>query len=306
MTRPISPRVARLRSNPLKQDKVVSARSFRLRLDERAHIMGILNVTPDSFSDGQKFFNRDAAIARAVKMADDGADIIDVGGESTRPGAEDVSIEEELRRVMPVIKGLAGRLDIPISVDTRKSEVAEAAVRMGASIINDVSGLRHDGRVAKVAARSGAVLILMHMKGVPRDMQVRPMYKDVIGEIIRFMKESIAIALRAGVKEDKIIVDPGIGFGKNVEHNLTILNRLEKFSILKRPICVGVSRKAFIGKVLGVDMPQDRIVGTIAANAIAVMKGASLLRVHDVKEAIAAAAMAESILREGLQCRSSV
>lgn len=301
MARTIKRRVVRRTSNPLKDVRDVTARSFRLQLGERAHIMGILNITPDSFSDGNKFFSRSAAIAQAVRMADEGADIIDVGGESTRPGAGDVSVEEEIRRVIPVIGDLAGRLDIPISIDTRKSEVAEAAIRAGASIINDVSGLRHDVRVADVAARSGAALIIMHMKGSPRDMQVSPVYKDVVEEIIKFLKSSISIALRSGMKKDRIIIDPGIGigFGKNVEHNLTILNRLRKFSVLKKPIAVGVSRKAFIGKILGIDIPSKRIAGTVAANTIAVMNGASILRVHDVREAVAAARIAESVLREG-------
>lgn len=263
--------------------------------------MGILNVTPDSFSDGGMFLRPKEAIAHAVRMARDGADIIDIGGESVRPGASDMSPLDELERVIPVIRELAKRLDIPISIDTRKSVVALAAVKAGASIINDVSGLMHDRRIADVAARYKTGLILMHMKGAPQSMQKAPAYKDVIGEVLRFLKQSIAIAKAAGVNENNIIVDPGIGFGKNIGHNLTILNRLGKFSILKRPICIGVSRKSFIGKILGMDAPSERFAGTVAANTIAVMNGASILRVHDVAGGIAAVRIAASVSKERIQ-----
>jgi len=192
-------------------------------------------------------------------------------------------VDEELDRVIPVIKALSGRIDIPISIDTAKSEVARAAVENGASIVNDVTGLRGDPEMASVVARSGAGLIIMHMKGSPKTMQVEPFYKDLIGEIIESLRESIAIAVGAGVPQDKIVVDPGIGFGKTVRHNLTILNRLSEFNTLGRPIMVGVSRKSFIGRITGADV-QERLPGTIAMNTIALLKGISYLRVHDIKE----------------------
>ncbi|HPM43274.1 MAG TPA: dihydropteroate synthase, partial [Candidatus Omnitrophota bacterium] len=244
--------------------------------------MGILNITPDSFSDGGRFFKKDNAIKQAMKMAEDGADIIDIGGESTRPGAVDVGIDEEMRRVVPVIGYLAKRVKIPISVDTRKYEVAESAISAGASIINDVSGLAHDPRIGRLAADSKAGLILMHMKGSPRDMQKNPSYKNLVGEIIRSLKLSVNKARRLGVGEESIAVDPGIGFGKSCIHNLFIINRLKEFAVLDKPICVGLSRKSFIGMILGLRSPEDRLAGTIAANALAVMNGASILRVHDV------------------------
>lgn len=275
----------------------IRCRSFRIPVSRRVCVMGILNVTPDSFSDGNKFFSTKRAIARAREMAMAGADIIDVGGESTRPGAADLSACEESGRVVPVIRHIAKRLKIPISVDTRKSEVAEEAIAAGASIINDVSGLKYDSRVADVAARTGAGIILMHMKGTPRDMQDRPFYKDVVGEIIKALKDSIRIAGRAGVAEDRMIVDPGIGFGKSLDHNLAIINRLKEFSILNKPICVGISRKSFIGKMLDIKDPGSRLIGTVAANAVAVTNGASILRVHDVKEARETAIIAGSILK---------
>lgn len=276
----------------------MAPRSFRPLLPGSVYVMGILNVTPDSFSDAKSFFDHKRAAARALEMAREGADIIDVGGESTRPGASDVSVREELRRVIPVIKSIRSRIKIPVSIDTRKSEVAEAAIEAGASIINDVSGLRYDNRIACVAARTGAGLILMHMKGTPRNMQVRPVYKDLMREIIRSLKGSICAAKTAGVMEENIIIDPGIGFGKSCDHNLTIIHRLRKLSVLNRPICVGISRKSFIGKVLGVEDPCGRIMGTAAANAIAVANGVSILRVHDVKEAKETARIVLSIIKE--------
>lgn len=259
--------------------------------------MGVLNVTPDSFSDGGKYFDTQKAVEHALEMAREGADIIDVGGESTRPGACDVSEDEEMRRVTVVVRAISKKIDVPISIDTRKSAVAEAAIREGAGIINDVSGLKHDPKMAKVAARHGVALILMHMKGVPRDMQERARYRCVMTDIVKSLRGSVGAARRAGVKEEKIIIDPGIGFGKTVEHNLEILNRLEELKALGLPVCVGASRKSFIGKVLNLENPGDRLAGTIAVSAVAVMNGANLLRVHDVKEARAAASMADSILR---------
>ncbi|MDD5136020.1 MAG: dihydropteroate synthase [Candidatus Omnitrophica bacterium] len=259
--------------------------------------MGILNVTPDSFSDGGKYADRRRAVERAVAMAGEGAGIIDVGGESTRPGARAVSEAEETARVIPVIAAISKRVRIPISVDTRKAKVAEAAIRAGASVVNDVSGLKYDPAMAKVAAGYGAGVVVMHMKGTPADMQRSPRYGDLIREIKAALRDSIRIARAAGIDGNKIIIDPGIGFGKTVKHNLEILNRLDEFKDLGKPVCVGTSRKAFIGAVLDLPAEGDRLAGTIATCVIAIMNGADILRVHDVKEAAQAAAITGRILK---------
>lgn len=259
--------------------------------------MGVLNVTPDSFSDGGKFFNKKEAREHGLAMAEDGADIIDIGGESTRPGASEISVDEELDRVIPVIEGISRKINIPISIDTRKSKVAEESIKAGAQIVNDISGLRHDRQMAAIVAKYDAGLIVMHIKGTPQTMQSNPTYKNLIKEIIESLKESIRIAKKAGVSEEKIIIDPGIGFGKTHEHNLEILNRLKKFKTLKYPICIGTSRKSFIGKVLGA-YPQDRLAGSLATYAVAIMNGANILRVHDVKEAAQVARIVDSIMKE--------
>jgi len=274
------------------------AGSFHLAFSEKTYVMGILNVTPDSFSDGGKFFDAQSAVRHGLEMAGDGADIIDIGGESTRPGARDISVEEEIDRVIPVIEILAKKIDVPISVDTRKSKVAEAAVKAGASIVNDVSGLKHDGDMASVIAKYGLPVILMHMRLTPRDMQADPRYKDVVREVIQELEGSLDIAKRAGIKEENCLIDPGIGFSKTPEHNLEILNRLDEFIVLGRPICVGVSRKSFLGRILKDADANDKLLGTIAACVISIMKGASLLRVHDVKEVRKAVAVTDSILKE--------
>ena len=263
---------------------------------KKTYIMGILNVTPDSFSDGGKFFEKDEAVEHAMRMADEGADIIDVGGESTRPGAGEISLKEELGRVMPIIEGMAGKTRAVTSIDTRKAAVAEAAIKAGAMIVNDVSGLKFDSLMASVAAKYNACVIVMHMKGTPGDMQINPAYADVVAEIIHGLEESISIARRAGVSENKIIIDPGIGFGKTVEHNIEILRRLDEFKKLNKAICIGVSRKSFIGRLLHLSNAGDRTPGTIAANTVAIMKGANILRVHDVREADFAARLVDGIL----------
>lgn len=260
--------------------------------------MGILNVTPDSFSDGGKFLDKAAAVRRGLEMARDGADIIDVGGESTRPGACDITLDEELKRVIPVIEALSAKIDIPISIDTRKAMVADLAIKAGAAIINDVSGLKNDPGMASIAAKNNAELILMHMKGTPRNMQKRPRYKSLVNDIISDLKKAIRLAKRAGVDENKIMIDPGIGFGKTAEHNLEILNRLGEFKKLGRPICVGTSRKSFIGKISKKDDPADRLIGTIASSVIAIVNGADIIRVHDVREAYEAAMVTSSVLKE--------
>jgi dihydropteroate synthase len=259
--------------------------------------MGILNVTPDSFSDGGRFLDRDAAVRHALAMARDGADIIDVGGESTRPGGEPVSVEEEIVRVVPVISELAARIERPISIDTYKSATAAAALDAGASMINDISGMAFDPEMRKLAAARRCPVILMHIKGTPRDMQKNPTYDDVIGEITHYLRQRILEAVQAGVDERMIIIDPGIGFGKAVRHNLEILRRLGELRSLGRPILVGVSRKSTIGQVLGGLPPEERLEGTAAAVAISIAGGASMVRVHDVKEMVRVARMTDAILR---------
>jgi len=262
-------------------------------------LMGVLNVTPDSFSDGGRFFDKDKAIARALEMEEEGADIIDVGGESTRPGAKPVNQDEELDRVVPVIRSIRKVSGITISVDTRNAVVAEAAIKAGAGIINDVSGLHNDRNMAGVAAKYGCRLVVMHMKGEPENMQDDPRYTDIIAEISASLKGSVDIAAKAGVLKENIIIDPGIGFGKTVEHNLEILRRLGEFLTLGFPICVGTSRKSFLGYILGADDAKDRLIGTIATCVIAVMNGAGILRVHDVKEVREAIAITDSVAMKG-------
>lgn len=245
--------------------------------------MGIVNVTPDSFYDGYRFFRHKDAIEHGLRMVDEGADIIDVGGESTRPGSQSISAEAEADRVIPVVKGIRKRSAVPISIDTTKAQVAEEALDHGAGIINDISALRFDERMPSVAARTDAFVILMHMQGDPATMQHRPSYADVLREIHSFLSERVDAAIAAGIAEDRIIVDPGIGFGKNLEHNLTILRNLPQLTALGRPLLVGLSRKSFLGAIL--DLPQEeRIEGTIAANTVAILHGASIIRVHDAKE----------------------
>lgn len=258
--------------------------------------MGILNRTPDSFSDGGKFMSENDAVSHGLNMAKDGADIIDIGGESTRPGSTPVSADEELKRVIPIIKKLKILIDIPISIDTSKSYVAEMALKNGASMINDITGLKGDSRMAKVVARYDVPVVVMHMKGTPQTMQINPQYEDLIEEIITSLRESIDIAKEAGVDERKIIIDPGIGFGKNLEHNLQIISELYRFKILKRPIMIGVSRKSFIGQILNKDS-NERLMGTASSAALSISNGANIIRVHDVKEMAEVARVADSICR---------
>lgn len=266
-------------------------------IGSRTLIMGVLNVTPDSFFDKGRFFDKKKAIDHALGMARDGADIIDIGGESTRPGAKEVNVDEELDRTIPVIEALAKKIKKPISIDTRKARVASFALEAGARIINDISALRHDPLMAGVAASRRAVIILMHMKGLPETMQREPRYKNITKEISAYLKESIRIASKAGIKKEDIIIDPGIGFGKTLTHNLEILRCLRTFKSLGYPVCVGTSRKSFIGKILGSDNPEDRLTGTIATSAVAIMNGADLIRAHDVKEAVQASRVTDSIKR---------
>lgn len=270
-------------------------------LSSRTHLMGVLNVTPDSFSDGGKYLDPEAAVARALEMIEEGADFIDVGGESTRPksaaygeGAEPVSVEEELRRVLPVVERLAKATDIPISIDTYKADVARRALEAGATIVNDISGLRFDPGMADVIGRAGASAIIMHIKGTPKTMQLNPAYEDLIGEVKAYLAEGITIARRAGINQ--IMIDPGIGFGKRLEHNLQLIGRLDEFRSLGYPILVGASRKSFIGALL--DLPPDtRLEGSLAAAVAAVQHGASILRVHDVLPTKRAITIADAIVR---------
>lgn len=256
--------------------------------------MGILNVTPDSFSDGGAFDSLDVAVERAETMAAEGADIIDIGGESSRPGAEPVPDEIEASRILPVIEKLAGSINIPISVDTYKSSVARLALEAGASIVNDINAL-DDPNMASLVAEFGVLVILMHKKGTPKNMQISPSYDSLMFEIISFLANRIKIAIDAGISQDKIIIDPGIGFGKTLEHNLEIIRRLKELKVLDKPILVGTSRKSFIGKIL--DLPADqRIEGTSATVAMAIANGADIIRVHDVREMVRVARMADAIV----------
>jgi dihydropteroate synthase len=257
-------------------------------------IMGVLNVTPDSFSDGGKFLAPDNAISRAQQMIEEGADIIDIGGESSRPGSVPVSEEEELNRIIPVLDALTSA-EIPISVDTYKANVAEKALAKGASIINDISGLNFDPELADVVAEHNASIILMHTLGKPKTMQKNIYYDDVIEDIHQYLENSIETAMNAGISEENIVIDPGIGFGKTIEHNLEIIKRLKEFSDLNKPILIGTSRKSFIGKIL--DLPvEDRLEGTLATLAVSIMNGAKILRVHDVKESKRVTMMVDKIL----------
>lgn len=257
--------------------------------------MGILNVTPDSFTDGGLFFGRDLAIEHGLRMVEEGADIIDVGGESTRPGSEPVEYEEEVRRIIPVIDALAKRVKVPISVDTYKADVAKKALDVGASIINDISGLRFDPEMPKVAAHYRVPIALMHIKGTPKNMQVNPHYDALIPEIVDYLRGSVRLAIDSGVREEMIIIDPGIGFGKTFEHNLEILRNLREFTLLEKPLLVGPSRKAFVGKILDNASFSERMEGTAAAVAISIMNGANIVRVHDVKEMGKVARVADAI-----------
>ncbi|MCE5194517.1 MAG: dihydropteroate synthase [Nitrospiraceae bacterium] len=271
---------------------------FSLDFTKKTYIMGILNVTPDSFSDGGSFFDKNTAVKRAVQMVEDGADIIDIGGESTRPGAEPVELEEEIRRTIPVIELIAKKINIPVSIDTYKSEVARRAVDAGASIINDISGLRYDKKMSEIAAKQNIPVVIMHMKGRPKDMQQAPSYEALIPEIMDYFRQSIDIALKSGIPQDKIIIDPGIGFGKNFDHNLEIINRLSEFRLLGKPLLIGHSRKAFIGEILDNAPVSQRLYGTAAVAAISILNGANIIRAHDVKEMADVVKVADAVLRE--------
>ena len=276
------------------------------RWGEKTYIMGILNVTPDSFSDGGKYLDPERAVERALEMQAQGADIIDVGGESTRPGSERVSADEELKRVKPVLEEICDKLSIPVSIDTYKSEVAEAAIKAGAAMVNDISALRFDSRMVRVVREYDVPVVLMHMKGTPKDMQKNPHYDDVMHEIVSFLHERKKFAVNSGIDEEKIIIDPGIGFGKRtgegIEDNCEIIRRLRELKVLDSPILVGPSRKTFIGNVCSDGrnpLPvNQRLEGTLAAVALSAVNGADIVRVHDVMETKRCLKLVDSIIRK--------
>jgi len=273
-------------------------RSFSLDLAERVHVMGVVNVTPDSFSDGGLYLQPTEALRHALALIKDGADIIDVGGQSSRPGSEPVDEDEELKRVLPVVEMLAEEWSGPISIDTASSRVARATLEAGAGIVNDITAFSSDAELPGVTAEYGAAAILMHMRGTPATMQENPVYDDVMGEICGTLGEAVENARAAGLGEDQIAVDPGIGFGKTTEHNLAILKRLPELAVLGKPIVIGTSRKGFIGSVL--DLPvEERLEGTIATAAYAVAQGARIVRVHDVKPVVRAVRMVEACITQG-------
>lgn len=269
-----------------------------LALGERTLIMGVINVTPDSFSDGGRLLDAAAAIDAGVRMADEGADLIDVGGESTRPGAEPLDASEERRRVLPVIEGLAAKVRVPLSIDTYKAATAEAALGAGASLVNDVSGLRYEPNLGEVAARHRAVLVLMHTRGRSKDMYQQASYHDVVAEVLDELRESMAFAGKAGVPSERIILDPGLGFAKEAAHSYEVLARLSEFAELGRPLLVGPSRKSFLAKPIGTQVPAaDRDWPTAAAVAAAVLAGADIVRVHAVREMVQVVRVADEIRR---------
>ncbi|MDP3790016.1 MAG: dihydropteroate synthase [Candidatus Omnitrophota bacterium] len=279
---------------------------LELDLSKRTHIMGILNRTPDSFSDGGLYMDEKESINRGLEMAFEGADIIDIGGESTRPGAEPVSAAEEMDRTIPVIRAVRQKIDVPISIDTYKSEVAREALKNGAAMINDITGLRGDNRMAKLAAEYDVPVVVMHIKGTPQTMQQGIHYDSLLEEIIASLQGSIGLAIEAGVARNKIIIDPGIGFGKTTGHNLTILNNLGALKVLGCPILVGISRKSFIANTLkkcnindGDIISVGQLMGTASAAALSIANGANILRVHDVKEMVHVARIADAINSAG-------
>ena len=273
--------------------------AWRKRFKDKPLVMGILNVTPDSFYDGGAHFSREQAIEHGLRMVGEGADIIDVGGESTRPFSEPTALDEELQRVLPVIEGIRKESDVPLSIDTYKADVARAAIAAGAGIINDISALSFDPRMADVAAETGLPVVIMHMRGTPRDMQKNPSYGDVVGEIKAYFEERIAFAKARGIDEGDIIIDPGIGFGKRLEDNLAIIRDLRRLKELGRPILMGTSMKTFIGRIMGTDVVGERGEGTLASVAISLWNGADIVRVHDVAGTKKVVRFMEALMQRG-------
>lgn len=284
----------------LREDFTIPYHGGALKISGTPLIMGVLNVTPDSFYDGGRHIRQSAAVEHGLRLIEAGADIIDVGGESTRPGAEPVSAEEEKRRILGVISTLSKQTNIPICVDTYKAEVADAALRAGAKMVNDITGLHSEPAIGEIASQHGAPIIIMHIKGRPKDMQDSPYYDNIMSEVSRYLRRSLVMAVNCGILREQIIIDPGIGFGKRYEHNLTLLNRLGQLRSLGCPILVGISRKSFIGAITGRTSPSGRLAGTIGACAVAVKEGASILRVHDPQEVKDAVAVSKSIQTERL------
>ena len=274
-------------------------RTRTLELGERTQVMGVLNVTPDSFSDGGRYLATRAAVRRALEMEAEGADIIDIGGESTRPGSEGVSMERELERVLPVLNGLRGRLKIPISIDTQKAAIAASAIALGAELVNDVSALRGDPLMGSLVRKTGVAVVLVHMRGRPKTMQRGPFARDVMRDVTRGLREALERARRAGISRERVILDPGIGFGKTAEQNCELLARLPELARLGCPLLVGSSRKAFIGKLLGGAGEEQRMWGTAATVTAAVLGGAQIVRVHDVKEMVQVVRVAQRIREAG-------
>ncbi|MDP8255982.1 MAG: dihydropteroate synthase [Candidatus Alcyoniella australis] len=270
------------------------ARGFDLDLEQRVAIMGVVNVTPDSFSDGGRYHDADRAVEHGIELVAHGAQIVDVGGESTRPGADPVSVEQQIERVVPVIRRLRGEIDALISVDTSRAAVAQAAIDAGAVIVNDISALSADPQMADTVARNGAGLVLMHMRGEPRNMQHDPVYDDVVSEVIEYLEAAKARALAAGIQPTALAVDPGIGFGKTVGHNLSLLKHLARIARAGRPVLIGASRKAFIGVLSGAEVDQ-RLMGTAASVTAAILAGARVVRIHDVGELRQTVQLAEAI-----------
>jgi len=292
----VAARIRECLKNLQTPSQTIRCKKTILHLHERTHLMGIVNVTPDSFSDGGLYMDADKAISQGIELASQGADIIDIGGESTRPGSDPLPPDEELRRVIPVIESLSAKVDTPISIDTYKSFVADRAIGAGAEMINDISGLKFDPKMAHVAAKHDVPVVLMHIKGTPRVMQLDVHYDCLLTEIMEYLEESIEIAEEAGIDAGQIIIDPGIGFGKSAEDNLKIIRHLAELRSLGKPILLGPSRKSFIGKVLNGPVDQ-REEGTLASISAAIMNGANILRVHDVGPAKKAAQMVDAILR---------
>jgi dihydropteroate synthase len=281
-----------------KTQHTIRCRKKTFKLGKKTLLMGVLNVTPDSFSDGGLYFDKEEAIAHGLKMVKEGADFIDIGGESTRPGSKALGLEEELRRVIPVIESLVKEMDVPISIDTYKSTVAQKAIEAGAEMINDISGLHFDPELAQVAAKEDVPLILMHIRGNPETMQKAVHYESLFSEILQYLKESIHRAESAGLDPEQIIIDPGIGFGKTAEDNLLIIKNLKEFRILGKPLLLGTSRKSFIGKILNAEV-TERLEGTLSSIAIGVLNGAHIIRSHDVLQAKRAIAVADAIRLAG-------
>jgi dihydropteroate synthase len=282
----------------------IRCRKRTLTLGKRTLLMGVLNVTPDSFSDGGLFFDKEKAISRGLRMVEEGADIVDIGGESTRPGAKPLELQEEIRRVIPVVESLSKRMDVPISIDTYKSAVAKRAIEVGAEIINDISGLNFDPTLAQIAAKEDTPLILMHIRGTPETMQKNVHYDSLFSEILRYLRDSIQRAESAGLDPQQVIIDPGIGFGKTVDDNLIIIKNLHELRILGKPILLGTSRKSFIGKILKADS-GERLEGTISSIAIGVLNGAHIIRSHDVHQAKKAISVADAIRLAGTNASES-